>query len=253
VETAAETLIGTANDDAVEPVKTRDDGIDLRSGELTSDSASIESDIVSDEALRRPWGTPDGLTKALAEPVTTEPPSLASDSKAEELPMVSVPLKRRRTKRLGIPNGTALVATLSAAATVICLISIMISLRGPIIKLMPSAMSLYRLLGFNTEPLGAGLEIRNIKTVREPNEGADILLVTGEVANVIAKPASLPTIRVSLYDTDDHELRTVTLNKAGVTLFAGEVLAFDARVTDLRAKAKHLRVGFIQSREVALP
>ena len=76
---------------------------------------------------------------------------------------------------------------------------------------------------------------------------------TGEVANVVNKPASLPTIRVSLYDAHDNELQFVTLANARQTLAAGETLVFDTRITDPRPEAKRVRVGFTPSRQVTRP
>ena len=251
-ETATDTAFCEADDDASDSLSDANDaGIDSLSGESTAHLTSVSIE----EASQRPPANPmPDVVDAMPNPVpVVTPPPNPPPPTVEEPPVASAaPSDQRRTIWQVMPSGPGFVVATSAAA-VIGLLSLLVVLRGPIIELLPASTGFYGLLGLYPDPLGAGLEIRNIASARERDGDADVLTVTGEVANVVNKPASLPTIRVSLYDAHDNELQFVTLANARQTLAAGETLVFDTRITDPRPEAKRVRVGFTPSRQVTRP
>jgi hypothetical protein len=120
---------------------------------------------------------------------------------------------------------------------------VLILLREPIVSALPDAAGLYGLIGLAPDPLGDGLEIREVASARERVDGKDVLSVTGMVANVSGKRELLPPLRVSLYDPADQELQFVTVPHAQNSLDAGETVRFEATIPESHP-ARRLRVGF---------
>ena len=141
--------------------------------------------------------------------------------------------------------GRALIAGMAALATIITLAAVLVLLRQPIISVLPDAAGVYGLIGLAPDPLGQGLEIREVASTRERVGGADVLSVTGIVANVSGQREPLPALRVSLYDPEDEELQSLTVPRTQENLGAGETVRFEATIPGSRADARRLRVGFI--------
>jgi predicted Zn finger-like uncharacterized protein len=140
--------------------------------------------------------------------------------------------------------GRASVAGMAALATIVALAAILVLLRQPIVSAVPNAAGIYGLIGLAPDPLGHGLEIREVASRRERVGGADVLSVTGIVANVSGQREPLPPLRVSLYDPADEELQSVTVPHAQESLGAGESVRFEATIPGSRPDARRLRVGF---------
>ena len=149
--------------------------------------------------------------------------------------------------RAGQPDhrfGRALVAGMAALGTIVTLAAVLILLREPIVSALPDADGIYGLIGLAPDPLGQGLEIREVASTRERVGGADVLSVTGIVANVSRQRELLPPLRVSLYDPADEELQFVTVPHTQESLDAGETVRFQATIPGSRPEARRLRVGF---------
>jgi len=171
-----------------------------------------------------------------------EPPEPEEPASTERLaPAKPAPPEKRR---FALPRGRGFVAGTTAVATVIAVASLLVVFRGPISSLVPATNGFYAMLGLAAEPLGAGLEIREISSLRVRKGGEDVLTVTGVVANVARHPVSLPLLRVSLYDAQDEELQFVMVPGERPGLDPGETLRFDARIIDPRPAARRVRVGF---------
>jgi predicted Zn finger-like uncharacterized protein len=151
------------------------------------------------------------------------------------------PAERPNRRR---PPSAPVAAGIAAVATAIALLSLLVLLRGPMIDLLPRSAGFYAVLGLLPDPLGAGLEIRDISSARGRDGGGDVLTVTGVVANTADEPAPLPMLRVSLYDAEDNEVQSITVPGERDMLAAGEALNFDARIPDPRPEARRVRVGF---------
>lgn len=139
----------------------------------------------------------------------------------------------------------SITAATAAVATLFTLSALLIVLRAQIISALPSAAGVYGVVGLAPDPLGAGLEIREIEIARELQGGEAVLRVMGVVANVADRPQPLPSIRVSLFDDDDEELQFTTLAHEHNHLSPGDALSFDARIIEPRPEARRVRVGFV--------
>jgi hypothetical protein len=94
------------------------------------------------------------------------------------------------------------------------------------------------------EPLGAGLDIGAVTSVREEAADGETLVVQGTVTNLTDQPRPLPGIRVSLFDTDDTELQHVVVVPDREMLAAGETIAFSARLAQPAPTARRIKVTF---------
>jgi predicted Zn finger-like uncharacterized protein len=114
------------------------------------------------------------------------PPALSPDKAAAECdpPPTDAPPAEPPRPHLR-RGGRILVAATAAAATALALTALLILLRGPVLSAMPEAAKLYGLVGLAPDPLGQGLQIREIASARERVAGQDVLKVTGMVANVV--------------------------------------------------------------------
>jgi predicted Zn finger-like uncharacterized protein len=246
----AETAAGWADDPEVDSAERTEPPQDEVS---SADSGSAESPWLATVA----GGPADTVQERVAAarpadawPVEASPPIEPTPSELEMTvenatpPEADPPLRRFRRFDSKLPSSPMFVAGIAATATVIALLSLLVLLRGPMIELLPQSAGFYGRLGLLPDPLGAGLEIRDIASARERDNAGDVLTVTGVVANVADEPAPLPMLRVSLYDADDNELQSVTVANLRDMLAAGEALSFDARIPDPRPEAKRVRVGF---------
>lgn len=198
---------------------------DPAAGETVSpDSRDGKPAEVADEVHPLPLSPEKGSTESA-------PPT--SDASPGQPPMPGV----RRGRR-------AVAATTAAAATMLALIALLILLREPIVTAMPGAAGVYGLIGLAPDPLGKGLEIRDVASARERVDGKEVMTVTGVVANVAQSRELLPPLRVTLYDSADEELQFVTVSPAQQNLDAGQAVRFETRISPANLEARRLRVGF---------
>jgi predicted Zn finger-like uncharacterized protein len=203
---------------------------------------SADGDVGGAEAVV----TKSGEDKPATLPDAVHPPALSPDKAAAECdpPPTGAPPAEPAGPQLR-PGGGILVAATAAAATALSLTALLILLRGPVVSTMPDAAKLYGLIGLAPDPLGQGLQIREIASARERVAGQDLLKVTGMVANVVQSREPLPTLRITLFDTADQELQWVTVPPALESLDPGQTLPFEAEIPIPSPDARLLRVGFV--------
>jgi predicted Zn finger-like uncharacterized protein len=172
------------------------------------------------------------------------PAALSPDQAESDPPPADAPTSEPARPQLH-RGGHALVAATAAAATALSLTALLILLRGPVLSTMPEAAKLYGLLGLAPDTLGQGLQIREIASARERVGGQDVLKVTGMVVNVVQSRESLPTLRITLFDTADQELQWIILPPALDSLDPGQTLPFEAEIPTPSHDARLLRVGFV--------
>lgn len=144
-----------------------------------------------------------------------------------------------------LPGGPIAVAALSAAAVVLILASLLILLRAPILAALPASAGFYAMLGLLPAVAGAGLEIRDVAVRRSSDGGADVLIVSGTIANVAATPVALPILRATLYDDAGETVRTADRADESAALGEGETMSFEIRIADPPPDARRVGVTFI--------
>ena len=116
--------------------------------------------------------------------------------------------------------------------------------RDMVVYLWPGTAVFYEAIGITAKPVGHGLDIRNVRSERAIEDGADVLVIHGVVVNVSEKPRDVPDIRISLVDVAGDEVQSVSGIARKSRLEAGEATGFEIRLTEPFPSARNLQVGF---------
>ncbi len=136
-----------------------------------------------------------------------------------------------------------LIAALVVGATMIAVAALILA-RDPIIAAVPGAAKIYGMVGLANEELGAGLDIRDVSSSREPTGENETLVIEGVIANTSNEPKNVPLVRVALFDADNVELQFVTTSTDQLALPPGETVDFKARLENPAATARRIKVTF---------
>lgn len=172
------------------------------------------------------------------------PPAPASEptpsSQSRRPPRQKKPARKRRTEPLK-PH-------LAFAAAGLLALGLLVFERVEVVRLAPSLASIYRVAGLavNTR----GLDIREVKSVEQLEEGSPLLLVTGAIANVTREPVAVPRLRLAVMTSDDRELYAWTTVSARAELGPGETTQFRARLASPPADGQRVEVRFLSRRDI---
>ncbi|MCW9002192.1 MAG: DUF3426 domain-containing protein, partial [Rhodospirillales bacterium] len=164
----------------------------------------------------------------------------ADDIPDEPIPEVfTTSISREKESRFGA--GKAIVAVL---AVLIAFGGVGYFARDMVLRLVPQAGAIYEMVGLGGEVLGAGLDIRSVKSDREVDQGKDVLVVWGSVVNISDMPRDVPPLKVSLYDADNEEIQFVVVMPAKSNLKPGDNIGFKARLSEPSPLARRVEVTF---------
>ena len=121
--------------------------------------------------------------------------------------------------------------------------------RSFIIDMVPQAEAVYDMLNLGGGDIGEGLDIQNVKSLREVESGVYILVVRGEVANVTEEEHMVPMIRVVLYDGAGEKVQSVVAAPLKNRLPAGAKIDFIAKLPEPSALARRLEVTFTEAKK----
>jgi predicted Zn finger-like uncharacterized protein len=130
-------------------------------------------------------------------------------------PAISAPALPRRRHGSGI--GWVIAILLIGAVAVAAIFA-----RNRIVAMLPQASQFYDLVGLQTGPLGAGLDIANVTSTRN----ADGLIVEGDITNKVGVIRGVPRLRVALRDASQHELVFKIVDPPREKLLPGETSHF---------------------------
>jgi len=118
--------------------------------------------------------------------------------------------------------------------------------RQKIVDLWPPAARIYGQLGLpvKTQPK-FGLVLRNLSSSTQIENGAAVLTIVGEVANVIDEPRPAPKLRIVLRDAQKKELKDWVHAVEGSEIKAGEKASFTVRLREPPTDARDLEVTFV--------
>jgi predicted Zn finger-like uncharacterized protein len=181
--------------------------------------------------------------------VTDSPPIAAgtfSDAVAEAEPAQAVTeeapkprLRRRlpvRQYRLPRPVAIGLVAAIAAVVAVL-------GLRESIVRMVPSLAGSYAAVGL---PVNLrGLEFRDVKTTQEIQDGVPVLVIEGEVVNVVRHPVEVPRVRIAVLGPSQQELYAWTTLLQRSILADSEKVAFRSRLASPPPNGKEVLVRFL--------
>lgn len=134
-----------------------------------------------------------------------------------------------------------IVGVLSLVAATVLLGSVIV-FRYPIVKAVPDLAALYATIGLEVNL--RGLAFRDIRMLREYNDGSPVFVVEGLIENVSSRTVRLPEILFSLRDDAEGELYSWTTRLSLTALPAGEVTRFKTELTTTPASATDILVRF---------
>ena len=144
-------------------------------------------------------------------------------------------------------GGMGKIIAIAAVAVVIALGAGAYFGKSFVIDLWPGAKDIYAMVNFGGEELGEGLDIRDVKSLREVESSVDILIVRGNVSNVSEQERMVPMIRVVLYDSNGEEVQSTLASPLKNRLPAGATTGFSAKISEPSALARRLEVTFTEA------
>lgn len=128
-------------------------------------------------------------------------------------------------------------------ALALSLFAVAFSFRTEIVGRLPDLASLYALAGLDVNL--RGLEFRDLRTFRELEDGAIVLVIEGTVENVTAQSAYVPAIRFALRSEDAQEIYAWVVEPRIRHLDRGETTRIRTRLASPPDLAADIHVRFI--------
>jgi predicted Zn finger-like uncharacterized protein len=207
----------------------------------------LELRMTADGSAAKPEPT------AAAEPLTRErverlrraadqpgpAPSAAAKFRAQQAERM-----RRERARAAVVVWGATGAALAASAAG------MVVFRQDVAEVWPRSASAYAALGLDVNVYG--LEFYDLSVERAFDGPTPILLVSGEVRNIGREDKPVPPVRISLRDTQSHEIFELINMVTEEPLSAGESAPFQIRVENPPVDAVDLEATFANFSDLAL-
>jgi predicted Zn finger-like uncharacterized protein len=165
------------------------------------------------------------------------PPSAPAGDPASRAPGANLPGFPRRRQ-----SGAGLAWAVLALAVIIVALAAWVG-RDAIMAAWPPSERLYAALGGVTEPLGAGLEFRNVKTERRLESNREVVVIEGDVVNTSNRDREVPLLRAAL-TADGRELTAWTFQATQSRLLPGESARFVTRTDEPTEDASGLSLDF---------
>lgn len=148
-----------------------------------------------------------------------------------------VPAVARRSRRSAF-------LLLGVAAAVLAVGIGAVLLRERVVGAWPAAARLYDAVGLPVETLGAGLQLRNVRSERRDEDGIGEILVEGQIVNVSDVQRSVPMLRAVALDAEGRELRDWSIPPSQVILLPGEVATFESMLGDPDPSISEISITF---------
>lgn len=177
------------------------------------------------------------LRKAAQQPGPA--PSAAAKFRAQQAERM-----RKERARAAIAVWGATGAAVAASATG------MILFRQDVAELWPRSASAFAALGLDVNVYG--LEFYDLAVERAFDGPTPILLVSGEVRNIGREDKVVPPVRLSLRDSNSHEIFQVVNTVAEHPVSAGAAVPFQIRVENPPADAVDLEATFASFSDMSL-
>jgi predicted Zn finger-like uncharacterized protein len=115
--------------------------------------------------------------------------------------------------------------------------------RASIVRVAPDLAGLYAAIGL---PVNLrGLEISEIKTMHEVQDGISVLVIEGEVVNIARRAVEVPRLRLAVLGPDERELYSWTSLLSRSVLQEGEKLSFRSRLASPPPDGQQVLVRFL--------
>jgi predicted Zn finger-like uncharacterized protein len=113
-----------------------------------------------------------------------------------------------------------------------------------VIAMVPEAAPVYDMVGLRHESLGAGLNFRNYSSERPVQDGSEILIVRGIIANTTDKQRDVPMLRLALFGKGDNILQEKIVKPPAQSLDAGGTVGFRISLEQPNPEAVRFELTF---------
>jgi len=166
-------------------------------------------------------------------------PSAAAKFRAQQAERM-----RRERARAAVVVWGATGAALAASATG------MVAFRQDVAEIWPRSASAFAALGLDVNVYG--LEFYDLAVERDYSGATPVLVVSGEVRNIGRDDKLVPPVRVSLRDTNSHEILDLVNAITDQPIAAGAAVPFQIRVENPPAEAVDLEATFASFGEMSM-
>ncbi|MDA0675846.1 MAG: DUF3426 domain-containing protein, partial [Proteobacteria bacterium] len=205
-------------------------------------------------------GADDGLDAMLGpqhkfEPMQSlvEQPNERVDDDGDEMDMADVKpfpevftaadIRARERKRSG--SGLKIAAISVLTLLLVAAAGLFLG-RMLIAEMWPPAAEYYKMIGLSAHTLGSGLAIREVRSERGAEGGADALIVSGTIANVGGAPNSVPNIRAALFDAANDMVQSLVMAPRDTEVQPNSEQTFLAVIRNPSPVARRLEATFTE-------
>ena len=176
-------------------------------------------------------------------PMADAPADLLPPEPAQPLPVTRPAPARPWHQRMGQPAGarTARWPLVAGAAAVAALVALF-AFRAPLVRLVPEAGRVYAAFGLPVNL--SGLEIRQVKSGLLTENGVEMLVVQGEIANVTQVTRIVPRLKFAVLDAKGLPLYSWTAQAETKDLKPGETQTFRRRLASPPPEGQDVLVRF---------
>ena len=226
-----ETPAASGGEDAAKPV--------LRMPEPSGDELIDVPALTGESPPLAPMA--DDITVIAPAAAAAPPPGEDIEAVAARGIQIATGPRVRRGKR-GRAGLAFMIVTLAMAVAAI------VGWRAQIVRLAPQTASVYAAIGL---PVNLrGLAFRNIKSSEEMHEGVPVLVVEGEIVNVVTSTVEVPRLRFSVRNAAGVEVYAWTAMPSQSLLAARETLPFRSRLASPPADTRDVQVRFFHRRDL---
>lgn len=143
----------------------------------------------------------------------------------------------------GEPRRRGTLAGWLLATLALLLLTAAVAGRNEIAARLPAAVPFYRGLGLSID-LPIGMEFRQLSSAQRAENGRQVLVVSGEIANVSTQERELPPIRVALLDSTQQELDFGLFDPPQAALEPGALTRFEVQLGPPPPEASNFTVSF---------
>lgn len=155
----------------------------------------------------------------------------------EPKPRRRPPLRGKRRKPIRIPRFAAVAAGFMAVAVV------GLAARESVVRFVPDLAGVYAAVGL---PVNLrGLEFREVKTIREMQDGIPVLVIQGDVVNVVKHAVEVPRVRLAVLGPNGQELYSWTALLQRSILADSEKVSFLSRLASPPPEGREVLVRFL--------
>ncbi len=116
--------------------------------------------------------------------------------------------------------------------------------RETVVLFVPPANAFYDLIGLRVMIPGEGLAIQKSKTTRENQEGKEVIVASGEIANITDEVRPVPMILAQAIDAEEQIVQTKSVSPSKSQLEPGKKINYAIVFKKLVPTARYISVTF---------